>query len=212
MSLFNKTKTKFMDMITFKNKPDDGTLKTGSIVLIVIIIGGAARHIYSNEFVKSRGILNDLIFMVLLGLVITAILYFLLLIKENSSKVSSQNIFLSNEDIDTAEEKFEDFFADEASYLKFKDKAIEIGLINEKCEWLFKEKEVLYFVLLVAKLKQKKYLKSTIHWKSFCEVSNTFLKIPIDASMLTKYNPEKSSNLLKSYHHEYFDKEYSVFD
>ena len=45
MSLFNKTKSKFMDMITFKNEQDDGTLKIGAIVLIVIIIGGAAHLI-----------------------------------------------------------------------------------------------------------------------------------------------------------------------
>lgn len=201
-----------MDMITFKNEQDDGTLKTGSIVLILVMLFLVSFYFGEIGFLKSNGVYKLVALGITCGGTLVFILYYKLLFKENSSKVSSQNIFLSNEDTDTAEEKFEDFFADEALYLKFKDKAIEIGLINEKCEWLFKEKEVLYFVLLVAKLKQKKYLKSTIHWKSFCEVSNTFLKIPIDASMLTKYNPEKSSNLLKSYHHEYFDKEYSVFD
>lgn len=175
-----------MDMITFKNEQDDGTLKIGAIVLIVIIIGGAARLIYSNEFVKSRGILNDLIFMVLLGLVITAFVYFLLLIKD----VFCKNINIGNNQKDSATNINEDrerlkIFFKEDTFEEFKRIFIEEKMISEQGKWIFSSRKRDCSILILKLIDSKIIKISDNEIRQFHKAFQEYFSVNFDYPLMT---------------------------
>lgn len=175
-----------MDMITFKNEQDDGTLKIGSIVLIVMTIGGSARFIYINEFVKSRGILNDLIFMVLLGLLITAFVYFLLLIKDVFCK--NTNIGNNQKDIVTKmnedSECLKSFFKED-TFEEFIRLSIEEKIISEQNEWIFKGIKRDYAILILKLLDSQIIKIKDNHKKQFHQAFSKYFTVTFDSTLMT---------------------------
>ena len=73
------------EKMTLEKKSDEDTLKLGSIILIIVMLSGYAHFIYKNEYLKSEGTLNDLIFMIILGLIISASLFLKLLYKNGDN-------------------------------------------------------------------------------------------------------------------------------
>ncbi len=211
-----KKKSKLIDSGTLNHKNTKGEFKLGIIILIMVFLFLIAFYFFENVFMKSEGIFRLIAIGITFSAAIMVVLYFRLLINktDNRNKINSEFVTndFSNDENNTIEVRFKNFFKDESCYLKFKGNAIKIGLIDENCKWLYKEKENLYFALLFSKLKANNYFKSTIENKDFCTVASQFLEIKIDSTMLTKYDPCKEKNLIKADHEKYYENDYSIFN
>lgn len=218
MSFFKFSNIRQSDLVRkkiVKNKDNEGTLKGGSIILIIVVLFLLAFFFFENYFTNSEGIARYSALGITIAGILVAFLYVKILYKEQakiSNIVGDENKNTSYL-VPNAEDSFKEFFKEDFYYLKFKKTAIEIGLIDNNCKWLFKEKELLYFALLINKLKEINYLKNTIENKDLCKVSNKLLDIKIDPSMLSKYDPHKENNThIKGNHSKYYENVYSVFN
>jgi len=211
-----KKKSEFIDLKPLDNKKTNSEIKLGVVILIMVFLFLIAFYFFENVFLKSEGIFRLVAIGITFSAAIMVVLYFRLLIdktdKRNKINSAIVNYDFSNDENNTIEVRFKNFFKDELCYLNFRNNAIKIGLIDQNCKWLYKEKEILYFALLFSKLKENNYFKNTIENKNFCEVSSQFLDIKINSTMLTKYDLSKENNLIKAHHEKYYENDYSIFN
>jgi hypothetical protein len=186
MSLFNKTKTKFIDMITFKNEQDNGTLKTGSMVLIMVVLFVVVFYFGEIGFLKSNGVYKLVSLGITCGGTLAFILYYRLLIKETDRK--NDNIGNYQKDItnniNEDRERLKSFFKDD-TFEEFKRLSIEAGIISEQGKWIFKGIKRDYSILILKLIDSQIIKIKENHKKQFHKAFEEYFGVTFDYPPMT---------------------------
>jgi hypothetical protein len=186
MSLFNKTKTKFIDMITFKNEQDNGTRKTGSMVLIMVLLFLNSFYFGEIGFLESNGGYRLITLGITCGGILVFILYYRLLIKETDSK--NKNVGNNQKDIVTNinedRERLKSFFKDD-TFEEFKSLSIEAGIISEQGKWIFKGIKRDYSILILKLIDSQIIKIKDNHKKQFHKTFEEYFSVTFDYPPMT---------------------------
>lgn len=175
-----------MDMITFKNKPDDGTLKTGSMVLILVMLFLISFYFGEIGFLKSNGVYKLVALGITCGATLTFILYYKLLNKETDSK----NINIGNNQKDSTTNINEDrerlkIFFKEDTFEEFKRISIEEKMISEQGKCIFSSRKRDYSILILKLIDSKIIKISDNEIRQFHKAFQEYFSVNFDYPLMT---------------------------